>query len=61
MHTVVPPLLDSVAVDSKLYPRIKTKLRGALFNLNLISLTPKISNETKYSRMDQVKFVKDSL
>ena len=44
MYIAVPPLLLSVAVNSKLYPGIITELRGAVFSLNLVSLTPKISN-----------------
>ena len=44
MYIAVPPLLHSVAVNLKLYPGIITELRGALFSLNLVSLTPKISN-----------------
>ena len=44
MHIAVPTLLHSVVVNSKLYPGILTELRGALFSLNLVSLTPKISN-----------------
>ena len=44
MYIAVPLLLHSAAVNLKLYPGITTELRGALFSLNLVSLTPKISN-----------------
>ena len=44
MYIAVAPLLDSVAVNSKLYPGIVTELRGALFSLILVSPTPKILN-----------------
>ena len=44
MYIAVPPLLHSVAVNSKLYPGNITELREALFDLNLVSLTPKITN-----------------
>ena len=42
MYTAVPLLLHSV--NSKLNAGIITELRGALFSLNLVSLTQKISN-----------------
>ena len=44
MYIAVTPLLHSVAVNLKLYPGNITELRGALFNLSLVSRTPKISN-----------------
>ena len=44
MYIAVPPLLHSTAVSSKLNPSITTELRGTLSGLNLVSLTPKISN-----------------
>ena len=44
MYIAVLPPLHSVAVNSKLYPGIITELRGALFILNLVSLTPEISS-----------------
>ena len=49
MYVAVPPLLHSVAVDSKLYPGILTELRGALISLSLVSLTLKPSNVKLYS------------
>ena len=54
-------LLHTVAVDTKLYPGVLREIRRAFFNLNLVSLIPEASNGTKYSRMDQVKFMEDSL
>ena len=44
MYIAVPPLLHSTAVSSKLNPSITAELRGTLSRLNLVSLTPKISN-----------------
>ena len=44
MYTALPPLLYTVAVNSKSYPGNITELRGDLCSLNLVSLTPKISN-----------------
>ena len=44
MYTAVPPLLHSVAANSKFYPGIITELKGGFSNLNLVSFTPKISN-----------------
>ena len=44
MYIPVPPLLHLVALNSKLYPGIILESRGALFSLNIVSLTPKISN-----------------
>ena len=50
-YIAVPPLLHSVAVNSNLYPGIITELRGALFSLNLVSLTPKRSNANLHSEI----------
>ena len=49
MYIAVPPLLHSTAVTSKLNPSITTELKGTLLHLNLVSLTPKISNVKLYS------------
>ena len=55
-YIAASPLLHSVAVNSKLYPGITTELRGALFNLNLVLLTPKISNVKLCSEIRAVTF-----
>ena len=54
MYIAVPPLLHSTAVSSKLNPSITTELRGTLSRLNLVSLTPKISNVKLCSEISDV-------
>ena len=44
MYITVSLLLHSVAVNLELCPDIITELRGALFSLNLVSLTLKIAH-----------------